>query len=73
MLHICVRVVEVDTGEGMTILQGHVIGLNTDDGLPAGQFLNGGIQVQRLLLGEQTCRQREENCHCSGEEPGGDG
>jgi hypothetical protein len=45
VLHIDVRVVKIDTGERVAILQGHIVGLDTDDGLSVRQLLNGGVQV----------------------------
>jgi hypothetical protein len=43
----------------MAILQGHVIGLNPDHGLPLRQFFDRGIQVRRRLLSEAGTRRQD--------------
>jgi hypothetical protein len=45
MLHVNVRVIEIQAGERVAILQRHIVGLGTDDGLSVRKFLNGGIEV----------------------------
>jgi hypothetical protein len=56
MLHVYVRIVEIQAGERVAILQRHIVGLRADDGFSAREFFDGRIEVKRRLLGPRASR-----------------